>query len=358
MLEPSSNACMPPLSRRALLSTLAASSTSCLAGCNALSRDSHSPSTQSRNFGGNPLYIADGVPLPEESDPVTVEGPTGGRLALFPPELSDTAAPLRALRGSTPVAIVGRDAQGALMDICAADGRSYGFTSDSSRMETHVAAAVPYGDRLTTHRFEGRDLPRDLPQVVDEILNTPRFVCTVDTDLPSLPDEFDKRARPLGSAFIHGRTDVASFLRRDAVRVLPDADPVAIEVRLDGTIYAGDNVGSDGRYTADQVRLTSSFDDPVRATAPQDVETDEVQVRRDVDGQGGAVEHRFTPSSDEARRQFTACQHSFVTASELPDQFSYTANGRFRWRDNQFIREDDLWNHHTPGQAVWYPGLR
>lgn len=302
-----------------------------------------------------PLYVADGVPLPEGADPLTVEDPTGGRIALFPTDLSDTAEPLSALKGSTPVAVVGRDAQGALMDLCAADGRSYGFASDSWGPETRVAAAVPLGDSLVTHLFEGSELPRELPQVTDRILNPPRFDCTVDADLPTLPDGFDDRTRTLGSSFVHGRNDVGGFVRRDTVRAASEADRTNIVLGISGTIYAGSNVSGDSRYNADQVRLVASFDNHLRTTAPPVGETDDLTVRRDVDMAEDAVEHRFTPASDQARRRFTACQHSLVTASEMPDPFSYTANGRFRWRNPRFIREDDRWHHHTPGRGVWYP---
>ncbi|WP_139136142.1 hypothetical protein [Haladaptatus sp. W1] len=301
------------------------------------------------------MYVADGVPLPEGTDPVTVKDPTAGRIALFPTALSDMEKPRSALEGSTPVAVVGRDAQGTLMDLCAADGRSYGFASDSWGPETRVAAAVPLGDSLVTHLFEGHEIPRGLPQVLDRILNPPRVGCTVNADLPTIPDGFDERARALGSSFVHGRNDVASFVRRDTVRTASTGDRTALVLGISGTIYAGSEVGGDSQYTADQVQLVASFDNHLRATAPPGSEAENLVVRRDADMADDAVEHRFTPTSDQTRRKFTACQHSLVTASELPDPFSYTANGRFRWRNPRFIREDDRWYHHTPGRAVWYP---
>ncbi|MFA9516875.1 hypothetical protein ACERIT_06615 [Halopenitus sp. H-Gu1] len=311
--------------------------------------------TQPDGFDGMPLYVADGVPLPDGADPLTVEDPIGGQIALFPTDLPDGEEPLSALRGSTPVAVVGRDAQGTLMDLCAADGRSYGFASDSWGPETRLAAAVPYGNSLVTHLFEGSELPQELPKAIDGILNPPRFSCTVDADLPTPPNGFDDRAMALGSSFVHGRNDVAGFVRRDTVRLAPGADRTNIVLGISGTIYAGSNVGGDSRYTADQVRLVASFDNHLRETAPLPGETANLTVRRDVDMVEDAAEHRFTPANDQARRMFTACQHSLVTASEMPDPFSYTANGRFRWRNPRFIREDDRWHHHTPGRGVWYP---
>ena len=160
-----SNGRMPPLSRRALLATVVAGSSSGVAGCNALSKDSSSTPTSSDGFGGIPLYVAEGVPLPDGADVVTVDDPVGGHVALFPADLSDTEGALYALAGSTPVAVVGRDAQDTLMDICAADGRSYGFASNSWGPGTRVAAAVPLGDSLVTHLFNGSKIPNSLPQV-------------------------------------------------------------------------------------------------------------------------------------------------------------------------------------------------
>jgi len=346
---------MPPRSRRALLAAVVAGFAGSIAGCNTLSEESSPTPTLYDGFDGLPLYVADGVRLPEGVDLLTVEDPVGGRIALFPTDLSDTEEPLSALRGATPVAVVGPDAQGTLMDLCAADGRSYGFASDSWGPETRVAAAVPFGDSLATHLFEGSEIPRDLPQVIDRILNPPRFGCTVDAELSTLPEEFDERARTLGTSFVHGRNDVAGFTRRDTVRVASEADRTNMVLDMRGTIYGGSTVGGDSRYTADQVRLVASFDDHLRTTAPQVGETEELVVERDVDRADDAVEHRFTPTSDQTRQQFTACQHSLVTASEIPSPFSYTANGRFRWRDPRLIREDDRWHHHTPGRAVWYP---
>jgi hypothetical protein len=344
---------MSPLSRRALLATVAAGSAGSLAGCNALSRDSSPSPPPSGGFGGGPLYVADGVSLPDDADVVAVEDPVGGDAALFPADLPDVEEPVYALDGATPVVVVGRDAQATLMEICAADGRSYGFASNSWGPEVRVAAAVPLGEKLATHRFEGSDVPRDLPEILERVRNPPATGCTVDGELSSLPDGFDERARTLGVSYLHGRNDVARFDRRDTVRAATGGDRTAIVLDIRGTIYAGGEVGGDDRYAADQVRLVASFDDRLRAAAPQAGETENLVVRRDVDDD--AVEHRFTPTNDETRRRFTACQRSLVTASAMPEPFSYTANGRFRWRDPRLVREDDRWHHHTPGRAVWHP---
>lgn len=63
---------MPPLSRRALLATVAAGVTGGVAECNALSREPPPTPTQADGFGRMPLYVADGVPLPEGAEPLTV----------------------------------------------------------------------------------------------------------------------------------------------------------------------------------------------------------------------------------------------------------------------------------------------
>ncbi|RZV06117.1 hypothetical protein BDK88_4074 [Natrinema hispanicum] len=346
---------MPPLSRRALLATVVAGSSSGVAGCNALSKDSSSTPTSSDGFGGIPLYVAEGVPLPDGADVVTVDDPVGGHVALFPADLSDTEGALYALAGSTPVAVVGRDAQDTLMDICAADGRSYGFASNSWGPGTRVAAAVPLGDSLVTHLFNGSKIPNSLPQVLDRLRNPPAAGCTVDEELSTLPDGLNEQTMSLGVSYLHGRNDVARFDRRDTVRAATGTDQADLVVDIRGTIYAGSEVGGDGRYVADQVRLEASFDNHLSATAPPAGETENLVVQRDVDMADDALEHRFAPASDETRQGFTACQHSLVIAPEMPESFSYTANGRFRWRDPRFIRKDDRWHHHTPGRAVWYP---
>jgi len=171
------------------------------------------------------------------------------------------------------------------------------------------------------------------------------------------PSRTDSTSRPrsLGVSYLHGRNDVARFDRRDTVRAATDTDQADLVVDIRGTIYAGSEVGGDGRYVADQIRLEASFDNHLSATAPQSGDTENLVVQRDVDMADDALEHRFAPTSDKTHRRFTACQHSLVIASEMPEPFSYTANGRFRWRNPRFIREDDRWHHHTPGRAVWYP---
>jgi hypothetical protein len=345
---------MPPLSRRSLLATVTAGAASSVAGCNALSRHT-TPDASRDGFSTTPLYVADGVPLPDGVDVITVDDPVGGDVALFPADLSDMDKPLSALDGATPVAFVGRKAQAPLMDLCAADGRSYGFSSNGWGPETRVAAAVPLGDSLGTHTFEGNDVPSALPRILDRLLNPPRPQCSVDSELSALPDGFDDRARTVGSSYLYGRNGVARFVRRDTVRVAPGPDRTAIVVDITGTIYAGSQVGGDGSYVADQVRLVTSFDDRLQASAPPAADTDDLAVQRDLNDAEDTVEHRFTPTTKESRQQFTACQHSLVTAPEPRNPFTYTANCRFRWRNPRFVREDDHWHHHTPGVAMWYP---
>lgn len=346
---------MPSRSRRALLAAVGTGFAGGLAGCSARIGDSPSAQTDPNEFDVGPVYVADGVRLPDGAEPQTVEDPTGGRVALFPSDGTDREAALSALRGATPVAVVGRSAQATLMDLCAADGRPYGFASNSWGPDTRVAAAVPLEDSLVTHVFEGAEVPSGLAGAVDTVLNPPRTACAVDAELSDRPSGFDEGARTLGASYVHGRNDVAAFTRRDAVRVAGDADQTHVELELLGTIRGGESAGGDGAYAADQVRLVASFDDDVRSTAPSAGETAGLEVRRVAEETDDAVDHRFTQAGDGVRSEFTACQRSLVTVAETPDPFSYVGNARFRWRDRRILREDDLWHHHTPGRAVWYP---
>ncbi|ELZ47840.1 hypothetical protein C464_07960 [Halorubrum coriense DSM 10284] len=347
---------MPPHSRRALLATAATGLAGGAAGCNAPLGGGPSSRPSARLDEVDPLYVADGVPLPDGSDPLTVEDPTGGRVALFPAVDADREEALAALRGATPVAFVGRSAQATLADVCAEDGRAYGIASESWGATTRVAAAVPYGDVLATHLFEGVTVPSELSDALDRVLNPPRPGCEVEPELPGYPDGFDDRGRTLGTAYVHGRNDVARFTRRDAVRVAPGPDRSRVALSMRGTIRGGGTVdGGDDRYAADQVRLVASFDERLHATVPPRGESNGLTVRREEDAADDAVDHRFAPTSDRTRRGFTACQRSLVTPVETPDPFSYVANARFRWRDPRLLRDDDYWHHHTPGRAVWYP---
>ncbi|WP_048077345.1 hypothetical protein [Halorubrum sp. AJ67] len=340
---------MPSRSRRALLAAVGTGFAGGLAGCSARLGNLTSQ-TDPNEFSVGPLYVADGVPLPDGADPQTVDDPAAARVALFPSDGFDRPEPGTALRESTPVVVVGRNAQVLPMDLCAADGRPYGFASDGWGSDTRVAAAVPSEDGLVTHVFEGIEVPGGLAGAVDTVLNPPRTACAVDAELSDRPPGFDEEARTLGPSYVHGRNDVATFTRRDAVRVVSDADGTHVELELRGTIRGGD-----GTYDADQVRLVASFDDRLRATAPPASETGGLAVRRVAEETGDTVDHRFTQAGDGVRPEFTACQRSLVTAAETPGPFSYVGNARFRWRDQRLIREDDLWHHHTPGQGVWYP---
>ena len=351
---------MPSRSRRALLAAVGTGFAGGLAGCSARIGDLSTAQTGPNEFDVGPVYVADGVPLPDGADPQTVEDPAAGRVALFPsngvdPSEFDRSEPLAALRGATPVVIVGRNAQAPLMDLCAADGRPYGFASNSWGPDTRVAAAVPLEDSLVTHVFEGAEVPSGLAGAADTVLNPPRTACAVDTELSDRPSGFDEGARTLGASYVHGRNDVAAFTRRDAVRVVSNADRTHVELELRGTIRGGEAAGGDGAYDADQVRLVASFNDDVRSTAPPAGETAGLAVRRVAEETDDAVDHRFTQAGDGVRPEFTACQRSLVTMAEAPDPFSYVGNARFRWRNRRVLREDDLWHHHTPGRAVWYP---
>ena len=346
---------MPSRSRRALLAAAATGFAGGLAGCGARIGDLSTAGTGPTGFDVGPLYVADGVRLPDGADPQTVEDPAGGRVALFPSDDLDREAALSALRGATPVAVVGRSAQAALMDLCAADGRPYGFASNSWGPESRVAAAAPSKGGLVTHVFEGVEVPSGLAGAVDAVLNPPRTACAVDAELSDRPAGFDEEARTLGASYVHGRNGVAAFTRRDAVRVAGGADRTHVELELRGTIRGGEAAGGDGAYAADQVRLVASFDGEVRSTAPPADEAAGLEVRRGAAAADDAVDHRFTQSGDEVRPEFTACQRSLVTAAGTPDPFSYVGNARFQWRDRRVLRDDDLWHHHTPGRGVWYP---
>ena len=347
---------MLPRSRRSLLATVATGLAGGVAGCTTRIGGSSASPPPARIADVDPLYVADGVPLPDGADPLTVEDPTGGRLALFPAGNADRDEALAALRGATPVAVVGRNAQATLAALCAEDGRAYGLAGESWEPTTRVAAAVPYGDFLETHVFDGVDVPGGLPDALDRVLNPPRAACEVDPKLPGYPDGFDDRGRALGTAYVHGRNDVGRFTRRDALRIAPGPDRTRVVLSMRGTIRGREGVdGGADRYAADQVRLVASFDDPLHATAPPTGETDGLTVRREEDGGDDAVDHRFASTSDGTRRGFTACQRSLLTPTGTPDPFSYVANARFRWRDARLLREDDYWHHHTPGRAVWYP---
>lgn len=347
---------MPPHSRRALLAAVATGLAGGTAGCNTPFGGSAPSPSPNRLDGVDPLYVADGVSLPDGADPLTVEDPTGGRVALFPATDANRDEALAALRGATPIAVVGRNAQATLAEICDDDGRSYGLAGESWEPTMRVAAAVPHGDALATHRFEGTDAPSDLPDALDRVLNPPRPACEVDAELPGYPDEFDDGGRSLGAAYVHGRNDVGRFTRRDAVRIVPGPDRTRVALSIRGTIRGGEAVeGGDDRYAADRVWLVASFDERLRATAPSTSETDGLRVRREEEAADGDVEHRFAPASDRTRRGFTACQRSLVTSTEAPDPFWYVANAQFRWRDGRLLREDDYWHHHSPGGACGTP---
>jgi hypothetical protein len=347
---------MSPRSRRSLLATVATGLASGVAGCNARLDGLSASPPPVRLADLDPLYVADGVSLPDGAEPLTVGDPTGGRLALFPATDPDRDEALAALRGATPVAVVGRDAQATLAALCAEDGRAYGLAGESWEPTTRVAAVVPYGEVLATHVFEGVGVPGGLPDALDRILNPPRAACEVDPELPGYPNGFDDRGRALGTAYVHGRNEAGRFTRRDALRIAPGPDRTRVVLSMRGTIQDRGGVDSSGdRYDADRIRLVASFDDPLHSTAPPTGETDGLTVRREEDGSDDAVDHGFESTSDRTRRGFTACQRSLLTPTGTPDPFSYVANARFGWRDARLLREDDHWHHHTPGQAVWYP---
>jgi hypothetical protein len=150
--------------------------------------------------------------------------------------------------------------------------------------------------------------------------------------------------------------DVGGFDRWDSVRATSHADGASYVVDITGTIFAGPAARQTTNYRSDQIRLVTHADGQVESAhlgvggAPVDaLHVDDRSKRSD-----GVVEQAVTPESDAARQSFTACQRAAITTDAVGEQFSYTANGRFRWR-NAGLFDDDLWHHHTPGSAVWYP---
>lgn len=342
---------MPPLPRRALLSTAAATAAG-LAGCNALS--STGPGEHSRSedgLDGRSLFLADGVAFPAVDGVTEVTDAADADLAVFPAEESAVERVAAALAEDTPAAVAGEHAQLILMRACRRADRSHGFASDSWGSDTRVAAAVPRTGTLSTHLFVDARGSADLPWALGEVFDPAAGDCTHPVESPALAGSIR-----IGTARVRGRNDAAGFDRRDRVWTVPDADRTAMIVEQEATILAGEADEGDAAYRADRVELVAEFDQAVAAVGPGTVDGDGLSISQSggTGGGPGTVSHAFEPTAEGTRRSFTACQRARVSAETVAAPFSYTANARFQWRDSRLLG-DDLRNHHTPGQAVWYP---
>ncbi|GAB6862520.1 hypothetical protein JCM17092_26090 [Haloplanus litoreus] len=132
------------------------------------------------------------------------------------------------LQAETATAVVGADAQAALMEACAADGRSYGFARNSWGPETSVVAATPSGDRIDTHLFVGVDLPDDLLWELDDALVTTGPECTLRQNSSEHSERFTEDTQPVSISRIRGVNDVGGFDRWDRVRAMRHADGASV----------------------------------------------------------------------------------------------------------------------------------
>lgn len=346
---------MPPLSRRALLATMAAGTAGTSAGCSGWIDDSSTNANAPSELANRTVFAAEGVTLPRAESLDRTADPSNADVAVYPADASVDSI-TDSLQAETATAVVGADAQAALMEACAADGRSYGFARNSWGPETSVVAATPSGDRIDTHLFVGVDLPDDLLWALDDALVTTGPECTLRQNSSEHSERFTEDTQPVSISRIRGVNDVGGFDRWDRVRATRHAGGAGYVVDLTGTIFAGPAARHDSNYRSDQIRLVTHTDGQVESAtlgvggvSVDALQTDDRSKRSD-----GVVEQAVTPESDAARQSFTACQRAVITTDTVEKQFSYTANGRFRWRKSGLL-DDDLWHHHTPGQAVWYP---
>lgn len=346
---------MPPLSRRALLATMAAGAAGTFAGCSGWIDEQSTNSNAPPELANHTVFAAEDIILPGAESLDRTADPSTADVAVYPADVSLTSI-TDSLQAETVTAIVGTDAQAALMEACAADGRSYGFARNSWGPETSVVAATPSGDRIDTHLFVGVDLPDDLLWALDEAFVTAGPECTLRQTSSDPSEGFTGDAQPVSISRIRGVNDVGGFDRWDRVRATRHGDGAGYVVDITGTIFAGPAARHASNYRSDQIRLVTHSDGQVESHslgiggAPVDaLQTDDRSKRSE-----GVVEQAVTPESDAARQSFTACQRAVITTDTVEEQFSYTANGRFRWRKAGLF-DDDLWHHHTPGRAVWYP---
>jgi hypothetical protein len=346
---------MPPLSRRALLATAAAGTAGSVAGCSAFLDESSTTSTPRHGLENRTLHAADGVSIPRVGGLDRTADPSNADVAVFPTD-ADVETLVSALQEGTVTAVVGTDAQATLMDVCASDGRSYGFARNSWHPEPAVVAANPGDDHLDTHLFVGLDLPDDLPWALGEAFATAGSACGFREGSSDAPEWIEDRTRPVGTSRIRGLNDVGGFDRWDRVSATPLPDGAGYLVEMTGTIFAGSAARQPSDYTSDQVRLVTHFDEQVEYTrlGTGDIPADTLQIEDRTERSEGVAELAVTSENGAARQSFTACQRAAVTTETAAESFGYIGNGRFRWRKSGLF-DDDLWHHHTPGAAVWYP---
>ncbi|GAB3316799.1 hypothetical protein GCM10027355_11240 [Haloplanus salinarum] len=346
---------MPPLSRRALLATMAAGAAGTSAGCSGWIDGSSTNGNTPSELGNHTVFAAEGVTLSRAESLDRTSDPSNADVAVYPADASVDSI-TDSLQAETATAVVGADAQAALMEACAADGRSYGFARNSWGPETSVVAATPSGDRIDTHLFVGVDVPDDLLWALDDALLTTGPECTLRQNGSEHSERFTEDTQPVSISRIRGVNDVGGFDRWDRVRATKHAGGAGYVVDITGTIFAGPTARHASNYRSDQIRLVTHADGQVESATlgVGGVPVDALHIDDRSKRSDGVVEQAVTPESDAARQSFTACQRAVITTDTVEEQFSYTVNGRFRWRRSGLL-DDDLWHYHTPGQAAWYP---
>lgn len=335
---------MVPRSRRALLAT-AATGVVGVAGCTAPASDPLAIDAPEARLQGRSAFVADDIEGPIDGV-TTVADPAAADLAVF--SAADAEAVRAALAAGTTALVVGADARPTAEQACDADGRSYGFYSDSWGGDENAVAAVPRSDALETHVFSDVAVPDDLPWALAETVSPPRDDALDARPSTAVPSSVADSLIPVGASRIRIRTRPGGIERWDRVRAASGSDRTWIVLETTATI-AGGREGFD----ADRIRLVDHVDERLEAVDADARPTDGVEIRPRGDRSDGHAEHAFLPADGAARRSFTAFQRVVVTAPTVPEPFTYTANGRFRWCDPGLLA-DDHWYQHTPGRAVWY----
>lgn len=335
---------------------MAAGATGTSAGCSGWIDEPPTNANASPKLANRTVFAAEGVTLSRAESPDRTADPSSADVAVYPAD-ANVDSITDALQTETVTAVVGTDAQTALMEACAADGRSYGFARNSWGPETSVVAATPSGDRIDTHLFVGVDLPDDLLWALDDAFETTGPECTLRQNSLDNSERVTGDTQPVSISRIRGVNDVGGFDRWDRVHATRHADSAGYVVDITGAILAGPASKHASDYRSDQIRLVTHADGQVESVSlgTGGVPVEALQIDDRSKHSEGVVEQTVTSESDAARQCFKTCQHSFITTDPIEEQFSYTANGRFRWRTPGLF-DDDLWHHHTPGQAVWYPG--
>lgn len=335
---------MVPRSRRAFLATVATGVVG-TAGCTAPASDPLAIDAPETRLRGRSAFVADDV-AGSIDGVTTVDDPDAADVAVF--GAADAEAVRTALAADTTAVVVGADARLTAERACDADGRSYGFYSDSWGGDVNAVAVVPRSSSLETHVFTDVAVPDDLPWALAETVS-PSRAGVIDTD-PStaVPSSVADSLTPVGASRIRIRTRPGGIDRWDRVRAASGSDRAWVVLETTATIGGG----RDG-FAADRIRLVDHVDGRLEAVDAAAAPSDGVEIRARGDRSAGHAEHAFLPRNGAARRSFTALQRAVVTLPELSGPVTYTANGRFRWRDAGLLR-DEFWYQHTPGQAVWY----